>query len=48
MSLHVKYTTRISEVVADVPTQSAENVYTAKVSEKRKSKDLQTHLQNIL
>lgn len=48
MSLHVKFTTCISEVVADVPSQSAENVCVAKIFEKRKSQDLQIHLQNIL
>lgn len=48
MSLHVKFTTCISEVVADVPGQFVENVCVAKIFEKRKSQDLQTHLQNVL
>lgn len=35
-------------MAVDVPSQSAENVCVAKIFEKRKYQDLQTHLQNIL
>lgn len=35
-------------MVADVPRQAAKSVCVAKISEKRKSQALQTHLQNVL
>lgn len=35
-------------MVADVPSQSTKNVCVAKIFEKRKSQDLQKHLQNVL